>query len=124
MKPYADSSFYYDVYGGTVLENSTVEHYLQRSCRHIDSMTFNRIKGKGFENLTEFQQKIIKESVCMQADFEYENKDILNSYLKSYSINGVSLTADTDKIQKINGIYTSDEVYSLLMQTGLMHRRL
>lgn len=121
MIKYADSSFYYNVYGGTVLECSTAEYYLKRSCRHIDSMTFNRIK---FENLTEFQQEIIREAVCIQADFEYENRDILNMYLKSYSINGVSLSADTEKIIKVNGVCTSDEVYSLLMQTGLMCRRL
>ena len=39
---------------------------------HIDTLTYNRIVGRDFENLTKFQQDIIKEVVCKLADFEYE----------------------------------------------------
>ena len=40
--------------------------------------------------MTAFQKETIKEVVCMQADFEYENADEINTILSSYSINGVS----------------------------------
>lgn len=40
--------------------------------------------------MTAFQKETIKEVVCMQADFEYENADEINTILSGYSINGVS----------------------------------
>ena len=61
-----------------------------QASRHIDSLTYNRIVGRGFSNLTRFQQDIIQDVVCQQADFETENADEINSILSSYSINGVS----------------------------------
>ena len=64
---------------------------LRQASRHIDSLTYNRIVGQGFSNLTPFQQDLIREVVCQQADFETENADEINTVLQSYSINGVSM---------------------------------
>ena len=36
-----------------------IEKRLKQASRHIDSLTFNRITSRGFDNLTEFQQAII-----------------------------------------------------------------
>ena len=101
-----------------------VEARLKRACRDIDSLTFNRIVGAGFENLTEFQQDIIKEAVQLHAEFCYDNADLLDSPLAAYAINGVSMSFDKSKIVTIGGVTTSNEVYSLLMQTGLCYRGL
>ena len=65
---------------------------LRQASRHIDSLTYNRIRKYGFDNLTEFQKEIVCEVVCRQADFEYENQDLISSVLSSYSINGVSMS--------------------------------
>ena len=101
-----------------------VEARLKRACRDIDSLTFNRIVKKGFENLTEFQQELIKEAVKLHADFCYENAELLESPLASYAINGVSMSFDKSKTVTAEGVTTSSETYSLLMQTGLCYRGL
>ena len=101
-----------------------VEASLKRACRDIDSLTFNRIVEKGFENLTEFQQELVKEAVKLHADFCYDNAELLDSPLASYAINGVSMSFDKSKIVTIGGVTTSSEVYGLLMQTGLCCRSL
>jgi hypothetical protein len=96
---------------------------LKKASRHVDSLTFNRIVGKGFANLTQFQQDIIKEVVCEQADFESENEDIINSVLSSYGINGVSMNFGPNWNMHIeNGVAMKQETYSLLSQTGLCCR--
>ena len=75
-KPYLSVEEYFDCGG---LNDENIEKYLIQASRHIDSLTFNRIVARGFENLTEFQQEIIK-TVCFDmANFDYENADLINS---------------------------------------------
>ena len=87
---YVDFEYYKNTYKGT-LEESDAEKALQKASRHIDTLTFNRIVGIGFENLTDYQQGIIKECECMMADWETENADYITSILTSYSLNGASM---------------------------------
>ena len=101
-----------------------VEARLKRACRDIDSLTFNRIVEKGFENLTEFQQELVKEAVKLHADFCYENAELLESSLSSYAINGVSMSFDRSRTVTVDGITTSSRVYDRLIQTGLCYRGL
>lgn len=98
---------------------------LRQASRHIDSLTYNRIVAAGFENLTEFQQKIIKEVCCRQAQFEVENEDAISSVLSSYSINGVSMQFGSSwNVFTEHGVAMRRDVYSLLQQTGLCCRLL
>ena len=79
--------------------------------------------SQGFSNLTEFQQNAIREVVCLQADFEIENADEINSILTSYSINGVSAQfGDSWNICVDKGVAMKRDVYALLSQTGLCCR--
>lgn len=110
-------------YIGDIPEDQ-LEKRLADACRTIDSLTFNRIVKQGFENLTEFQQGIIKEAVAKQADFAHENAELLDSPLSSYSISGVSMSFDRSKVLTIGCVTTTSEVYGLLMQTGLCYRGL
>ena len=97
-----------------------LEKALKQASRHIDSLTYNRIVGWGFSSLTEFQQEIIREVVCLQADFEYENADEINSVLSSYSINGVSAQFGSSwNVFMDKGVAMKRDVYALLQQTGL-----
>ena len=107
--------------GGLIEEE--IEKYLISASRHIDSLTFNRIVAKGFENLTEFQQEIIK-TVCFDmANFDCENEDLINSVLQSYSINGVSMQFGSSwNIAVVNGVAIRRDTYNLLMQMGLCYR--
>ena len=120
-KPYADEDYYTNVYGGkTIPTDDNMKKYLEKASREIDTMTFNRIVGIGFDNLTEFQQEIVQKVNCQLADFEYENQDLLNSVLSSYSINNIKMDfATNETISKINGVIIPNDIYRLLEQTGL-----
>lgn len=94
--------------------------------RHIDSLTFNRIVQKGYENLTPFQKEILSQVCRQQAVFEEENRDMLESILSSYSLNGVSMGIDQNgwNVFVQNGVVMQHSVYELLKQTGLCCRSL
>jgi hypothetical protein len=42
--------------------------------------------------------------------------------LKSYGINGVSMSFDDTSVRMIDGVYVPGDVYALLRQTGLTCR--
>lgn len=120
---YADADYYEETYGGSVIPEDKIQTVLKNASRHIDILTYNRIIGRGFENLTEYQQELIKEINCEMAEFEYENKDLINTVLKSYSINGVSMSfGESWNITVNNGIAVKRECYAKLCSTGLCSR--
>ena len=112
-----------DEYSGNIPQQE-IESYLRKACRAVDSLTFNRIVKSGFENLTDFQQELIKEAVILHMNFCYDNAELLNSPLSSYSIGGISMSFERSKIVNVGGITTTSEVYNSLMQTGLCCRGL
>ena len=115
----------YAAVGSDLIPEEEREKALRTASRHIDALTFNRIAGCGFSNLTAFQKELISEAVCLQADFEYENKDELESILSSYSINGVSVKfGDSWNVLIQGGIATRKDIYDLIKQTGLTCRTL
>ena len=125
MSNYADITYYQDTYKGTKIPKEEIDKRLKEASMRIDTLTYNRIVGKGFENLTQFQQNIIKEVVCKLADFEYENEDLLKTMLSSYAINGVSMSfGDNWNVQIQNGVAIPKDYYCLLGQTGLTCRNL
>lgn len=123
MSNYADENYYLNEYKGTIIPNDELEKRLEDASLHIDSLTYNRIVGRGFEKLTKFQQDIIQKVTCKLADFEYENEDMIKSILSNYSINGVSVSFNNNAYMK-NGIMISKNDYALLKQTGLTCRNL
>ena len=92
--------------------------------RDIDGMTYNRIRGIGIDNLTEFQQEIVKQATVDQMDWRRQYGSLLTNPLTSYGINGVSMSWDSSKVKQVGGVYTSTTIASMLMQTGLMCGRL
>lgn len=122
-EPYATPEYYTDTYGGTLILENDIERALQIASRHIDSLTYNRIVGRGFSSLTQFQRDIIQNVVCQQADFETENADEINSILSSYSINGVSAQFGSSwNVFTDKGVAMKRDLYALLCQTGLCCR--
>lgn len=119
MEPYVDETYYKENYLGT-LDTEDLVKRLKEVSQQVDMLTFNRIRGKGFDNLTSFQQSVIKEVICQHVDFVYENQDMIDSVLQSYSINGVSMTfGQSWNVEVINGIAMKRSTYELLKQTGL-----
>lgn len=124
-QPYVTIEEYKDEFKGNTIPDDELERQLKNASRHIDSLTYNRIVGRGFSNLTEFQQEIVKEVCCKQAEFEYENADVINSILSSYSINGVSMQIDKSwNVYAGKGVVMKRDTYELLSQTGLCCLRL
>lgn len=121
--PYVTPKYYKEIYKGNTVPEDELERVLRQASRHIDSLTYNRIVGRGFSNLTEFQQEVIQEVVCLQADFEHENAEAIDTVLSNYSINGTSMqfgqgwNVFTDK-----GVAMKRDVYAQLSQTGLCCR--
>lgn len=120
---YADKEYYENVYGGTLIDEEQIEKQLTTAGRQIDTLTYCRIRGMGFENLTEFQKDQIRHVNCLLADFIYENKDELESMLSSYGINGVSMTFSNGiNVTKVQNIIIRTDIYAELVKTGLCCR--
>ncbi|OUQ12936.1 hypothetical protein B5E84_18280 [Lachnoclostridium sp. An14] len=121
-EPYVTPEEYAD-FGGTVLPEAEAARFLRQASRHVDSLTYNRMVGQGFSGLTEFQREMVKEVVCRQAEFEYENADEIDTILQSYSINGVSAQFGSSwNVFTDKGIAMRRDVYAMLCQTGLCCR--
>ena len=120
---YADVVYYKETYRGSTVPTDDLEKALRQASQHIDSLTYNRIVGRGCSNLTEFQQEVIREVVCQQADFEHENADMIDSVLSGYSLNGASVQfGDSWNVYADKGVAMKKDVYALLSQTGLCCR--
>ena len=122
---YADFEFYKNTYKGN-LEDVDAEKALEKASRHIDTLTYNRIVSMGFDNLTDYQQVIIKECECLMADWETENADYISNMLSSYSLNGASMsfTGNSASAVVANGVAVSRDIYSHLQKCGLCTRSL
>ena len=122
---YANVEFYKNTYKGT-LEDADAEKALRQASRHIDTLTFNRIVAIGFDNLTEYQQGIIKECECLMADWETENADYISNMLSSYSLNGASMSFTGNSASAVvqSGVAVSRDIYSHLQKCGLCTRSL
>lgn len=121
--PYVTKDYYKETYKGSTVPEDEMESVLRQASRHIDSLTYNRIVGQGFSNLTEFQQEVIQEVICLQADFECENADEISTILSNYSLNGASVSFGSSwNVFTDKGIAMMRDVYALLSQTGLCCR--
>lgn len=121
---YADAEYYTSSYGGSSIPENEILKQLNKAGRQIDTLTFCKIRGRGFENLTSFQQEQVKYVECLLADFLFENEEELESMLASYSINGVSMSfGDSVNIVKKQGVLLRTDIYAELVKTGLCDRR-
>lgn len=95
--------------------------YLKQASRHVDTLTFNRIIN--VDTLIDFRKETVKEVIAELAEFEYENKDVLQSVLSSYAINGVSMNfGESWNVKIFNGVAIPADLYNILAQTGLCAR--
>lgn len=122
-EPYVAPEYYRDIYKGSTVPEEQLERVLRQASHHIDSLTYNRIVGRGFSGLTPFQQGVIREVVCQQADFECENADEISTILSSYSLNGASVQFGSSwNVYTDKGVAMKRDVHTLLSQTGLCCR--
>lgn len=91
----------------------------------VDEVTFNRIRGIGFDNLTEFQKDKVRKAVCVQADYiqEYGGYTDGEPQIESYSVLDISVSV-SNKQTDAERASMATLAYKLLEQTGLMRRAL
>ena len=126
MTLYVSKEYYQETFKGKIPEKE-IEKNLKLAQNKIDRITFNRIVGIGFENLTEFQQEKVRESICYQADYifdnGYNNED--NSDISSYSVLDISVnvqTKDNNSKTQAELECMSELAYDAIVQTGLTQR--
>lgn len=121
--PYITYNEYVEL-GGNTLTAEIADKYLVKTSRQLDILTFNRIRQLGgLDKLTEYQQDTIKEFIVNVADFIYENEDILDNILSSYSINGVSMSFNGNwNLTVRDGVAVRTEDYKILETTGLTYQ--
>ncbi|CEQ27124.1 hypothetical protein [Paraclostridium sordellii] len=118
---YVDSSYYKDKFRGKILSDEDVESKLERASDQIDVLTYNRIIGIEFKNLSPFQQDKIQKAICLQAEFIEQYGEFINMPLSGYSVGSTSVSFNGSIV---NGITTTKEVINYISQTGLNSRRL
>ena len=109
----------YTTAGGTA-SSEQITPLLAKAQGDIDAITFSRIVGIGWDNLTGFQQEMVCRACCAQADFLLENGDAVESAMASYSINGVSMAFGNAALYSIqNGVAVSNRALAYLKRSGL-----
>ena len=121
MSQYVDSSYYYDVYGGELIPPEYFDKKIKEASEKIDEVTFNRIVKIGFNNLTDFQKEKVKESVCAQADYIYENGYGSDGDIASYSVLDITIT-EKNSDSEANKLNMSSYAYDQIKKTGLTCR--
>lgn len=117
MQNYAAEADYLKYY---TIAPKDFDKLVRRASRIIDTLTYNRIIGKGFESLSPYQQETITECCCEIVQFYDEYADVLDTVLKSYGINGVSMQFDYNTgVCVKNGCTIRQNTYNRLMSTGL-----
>lgn len=115
----------YEQYGGGLIPADQLKRALSRASDQIDSLTYNRIVARGFDNLTSFQQENVKKAVCLQADFMHQYGDMLSAPMTGFGAGSISWSfGESGFVQGAGGVRTSQEVMGLLLPTGLANRGL
>lgn len=121
---YADIIYYRNNFMGKF--DGTDEDLLRLlniASRKIDSVTFNRVVGIGFENLTDYQRERLRQACCFQADFMAENGfDGGNVEVSGYSVADIRVSLNNNAVSKAQRGRFSQIAYELLELSGLMCR--
>ncbi len=119
---YSNFNYYVNTYEGSVFTNEEdFNKYAKIASDIIDILSFNRIKG--IHRLSEYETDILNETTCEIAEFQFTNKDDLNSFvsplaLTSSSVQDVKYTWDN------NSIYSSCFVINGILINKLTYRKL
>ena len=117
----ADFSDYRNIIGeDDILETKEIEDNLELASVKIDEMTFGRINGVGFDNLTPFQRDCIRQATCYQTQYiaqnGYDEEDV-----ESYSVGKLSISKGQSE-NTASRHHMSPTAYALLRSSGLMFR--
>lgn len=121
-------SYYYNDFDGPHSDNSDPGEALDEFDRalkaaelKIDELSFGRITAIGFDNLTEFQQKCVKDAVCYQT--AYYLKHGYDGIVESYSVPDISVSVSKANVEATRNCVSPFAV-PLLTKCNLNSRRL
>lgn len=118
---YADFSDYREIIGeDDIFEVKEIEDNLRLASVKIDEMTFGRINGVEFDNLTPFQRECIRKATCYQAQYIAEN-GYDEADVSSYTVGKISVTQGQQK-SSASKHYMSPMAITMLRTSGLMWR--
>lgn len=106
----------------TTIDEQEFQKLLPLAEQKINKVSFNRIVGKGFENLTDFQKEKIKEAVTYQIQYFQVNGIEENNNLSSYSVLDISVNVDKNNQTEAEKLYMSSFAYDCMQETGLCTR--
>lgn len=123
MTLYVSEEYYSNEFDGNKIPDNEIEKYLKLAQEKIDSITYNRIVAVGFNNLTNFQQEKIRDAICYQAEYIYENgyNNEDNRDVSSYSVLDISVNIDNSNSNKTiaQRKSMSEMAYDYVRKTGL-----
>lgn len=118
MQPYLTFNEYKNL--GGELPEPEFDSAIRMASRDIDSLTLNRIVDRGFDNLTTFQQTIIKECLVYQIAYRNGLGSMIDFPISGYSAGGTSVQFANGALFEYQGIKTTTAIVEYLKQTGLM----
>lgn len=124
MSQYVTKEYYLNDYNGKTITPSQIDNYLQLAQEKIDEVTFNRIIGIGFNNLTSFQQENIQKAICRQAEYYFENGINSFSSVSSYSVLDISVNVDNSSETEAQKACMDEFAHMYIKKTGLTGRLL
>ncbi len=124
MSQYVTKEYYINIFKGTAVPIEEVEKYLELAQEKIDEVTFNRIIGIGFNNLTSFQQENIQKAICRQAEYYFENGINSFSSVSSYSVLDISVNVDNSSETEAQKACMGEFAHMYIKKTGLTGRLL
>ena len=116
---YADVNYYNNEFVGDKLisDESELNKFLTLASQKIDMITRNKIVGRGFSNLTEFQKQKVKDATCFQANYIFEN-GLEPSNIASFGVLDINVSMN-QKSTEASELNISNIAYIFLKQTGL-----
>jgi hypothetical protein len=122
---YVTPKYYHEEYGGRRVEAHELPALIEQAQFKIDAVTFRRIAGAGgIDQLPTYQRECIMKATCYIIDHIAENGySEGGGGAASYSVFDLSVT-ETPGSSPAASLGLPPQAYSLLLQSGLMCRRL
>jgi hypothetical protein len=122
---YVTPKYYYEEYGGRQAEPHELPGLIEQAQMKMDAITFRRIVGMGgIDHLPTWQRECVMKAMCYIVDHIAENGySEGGGGASSYSVFDLSVT-EMPGSSPAASLGLPPQAYSLLMQSGLMCRRL
>lgn len=121
---YTDKEFYRDIYIGSIdATDDEINRLLERGSEYIDHQTYNRIILNEFDNLSPFQQDMIKRANSAYVEYalnnqEFENVSPVNT---AFSLGDLSMGGVTNA-RDFNASTKPVRCLNFLNRTGLTYK--